>query len=248
MNASTEQAPILFDDFLGLNGESFRRTRLIVFTGSSGSGKSTALKFLCDQHPAFSGGPMEWIWTLGKTWDPPRVSGKRLVVVDEVSPPRQLPAVTRLLRQKQTVAVASHLRPSWFLPFSLAWRTLHFRTDRDRPKISRYLSRLGVPHSANAVAEFCRLYGSSYVDLDCILERYPGRSLDQALHLTLKLDRLTTMRVDEWTPVMPIILTGPQEEPHEPDPSFSRLGKSGKDSIEANDLLELHPQRSKTRE
>ena len=183
-----------------------------------------------------------------KNLDPTRVSGKRLVVVDEVSHPRQLPAGARLLRQNQTVAVASHLRPSWFLPFSLAWRTLHFRTDRDRPKISRYLSRIGVPHSANAVAEFCRLYGSSYVDLDCILERYPGRSLDQALHLTLKLDRLTSMHVDEWTPVMPIIRTGPQKETHEPPPSLNRLGKSGKDSIEADNLVSLHQQRSKTRE
>ncbi len=223
MNATTAPAPILFDDFLGLNNESFERTRLIVFTGISGSGKSTALKFLCDQHPAFSGGSMHWIWTLGKSWDPTRVSGKRLVVVDEVNHPRQLPAVARLLKRNQTVAVASHLRPSWFLPLSLRWRTIHFRTDRDRSKISRYLSRLGVSHSAGAVTEFCRLYGSNYVDLDCILERHPGSSLDQALHLARKLDGLSTSRVDRWTPVMPVIQGGP-------------------DSMKADEPLELHQQ------
>ena len=76
MKTATAPAPILFDDFLGLEDENFERTRLIVFTGISGSGKSTAMKFLCDRHPAFSGGSMHWIWTLGKSWDPTRVSGK----------------------------------------------------------------------------------------------------------------------------------------------------------------------------
>ena len=62
------------------------------------------------------------------------------------------------------------------------------------------------------MAEFCRLYGASYLDLDCILERYPGKSLDQALHLTLKLDRLTHLRAEKWPPVMPVIQAGPAEE------------------------------------
>ncbi|MEO1862655.1 MAG: hypothetical protein ABGY13_06210, partial [Verrucomicrobiia bacterium] len=55
------------------------------------------------------------------------------------------------------------------------------------------------------VAEFCRRHGASYVDLDCILERHPGESLDRALHLSLKLDRLTIERSKQWIPVMPVI-------------------------------------------
>ena len=109
MNTATEQSPILFDDFLGLEGEDFRQTRLIVFAGISGSGKSTALKFLCDHHPEFAGGSSQWVWMLEKTPEVGSIHGNRLVVVDEIRDPRQLPTVARLLRQNQTVAVASHL-------------------------------------------------------------------------------------------------------------------------------------------
>jgi hypothetical protein len=217
MNTATEQSPILFDDFLGLEGEDFRQTRLIVFAGISGSGKSTALKFLCDHHPAFSGKPRRWIWTMEKTWDAARIRCNRLVVVDEVSHPRQLPAVARLLKQNQTVAVASHLKPAWFWPFRLAGRYRHFLTDHDCAKIARHLTRHGISHTAAAVAEFCRRHGASYVDLDCILERHPGESLDRALHLSLKLDRLTIERSKQWVPVMPVI--GDTRKPFERDPT-----------------------------
>jgi len=226
MKTTTRSSPILFDDFLELAGTDLRQAQLIVFTGVSGSGKSSALRFLCDQHPAFSGEPQQWIWVPGKSPDPAQLRGNRLVVVDEVSHPRQLPLVARLLKQNQTVAVASHLRPAWFLPLRLAWRIHHFRTDRDPAKISRYLCRLGIPHTAGAVAEFCRLYGSSYLDLDCILERYPGKSLDQALHLTLKLDRLTHLRAEKWPPVMPVIQAGPaEEEPGELPQNLATAGE-----------------------
>lgn len=225
MNASTRSSPILFDDFLGLAGTDLRQAQLIVLTGVSGSGKSSALRFLCDQHPAFAGKPQQWIWAPGKNPapDPALLHGNRLVVVDEICRPRQLPLVARLLKQNQAVAVASHLKPAWFLPLQLAWKIHHFRTDRDPAKISRYLGRLGVPHTAGAVAEFCRLYGASYLDLDCILERYPGKSLDQALHLSLKLDHLAHLQAEKFPPVMPVIQAGPAgKEPGELQPHISK--------------------------
>jgi hypothetical protein len=223
MNTTAQGLPILFDDFLGLGGTDLRQAQLIVLTGVSGSGKSTALKFLCDQHPAFSDEPHQWIWAPGKNPDPAPFRDKRLVVVDEVCHPRQLPFIARLLKQNQAVAVASHLNPAWFLPLRLAWRIHHFRTDRDPAKISRYLCRLGVPHTAGAVAEFCRLYGASYLDLDCILERYPGKSLDQALHLSLKLDHLAHLQAEKFPPVMPVIQAGPAgKEPGELQPHISK--------------------------
>ena len=205
MNGAAKQRPVLFDDFLGLEQETFRRTRLIVFAGISGSGKSTALKFLCDHHPEFAGGSSQWVWMLEKTPEVGSIHGNRLVVVDEIRDPRQLPTVARLLRQNQTIAVASHLNAAWFWPFRLAGPCRHYSTDRDCAKIGHHLSRRGISHTAGAVTEFCRRHGSSYVDLDCILERHPGRSLDQALHLSRKLDRLAIERVKQWIPVMPVI-------------------------------------------
>ncbi len=205
MNTAAKQRPVLFDDFLGLEQETFRRTRLIVFAGISGSGKSTALKFLCDHHPECAGGSSQWVWMLEKTPEVGSIHGNRLVVVDEIRDPRQLPTVARLLKQNQTIAVASHLNAAWFWPFRLAGPCRHYSTDRDCAKIGRHLSRRGISHTAGAVTEFCRRHGSSYVDLDCILERHPGRSLDQALHLSRKLDRLAIERVKQWIPVMPVI-------------------------------------------
>ena len=84
-------------------------------------------------------------------------------------------------------------------------RCRHFLTDHDCAKIARYLTRHGISHTAPAVAEFCHRLGASYVDLDCILERHPGESLDRALHLSLKLDRVTIERSKQWIPVMPVI-------------------------------------------
>ena len=66
MNGAAKQRPIPFDDYLGLGREAFRRTRLIVFAGISGSGKSTALKFLCDHHPEFAGGSSQWVLDVGE--------------------------------------------------------------------------------------------------------------------------------------------------------------------------------------
>lgn len=205
MNTAATQQPICFDDTLGLGRETFPSARLIVFAGISGSGKSTALKFLCDHHPAFSAGTRQWLWMMGTVPDVRPIRGHRLVVVDELCHPRQLPVVARLLRQNQTVAVASHLRAAWFWPFRLAGVCRYYSTDCDRDKIARHLERLGVPHTAGAVTEFCRRHGASFVDLDCILERHPGRSLDHALHLSGKLDQLTVERRERWRPVMPEI-------------------------------------------
>ncbi|MDP7048170.1 MAG: hypothetical protein QF721_01845 [Verrucomicrobiota bacterium] len=205
MNTETNQQPVLFDDTLGLRQKAFHDTRLIVFTGISGSGKSTALKFLCDHHPSFSAGSRRWLWMTGLIPDVKPIRGHRLVVVDELCHPRQLPVVAKLLGQNQTIAVASHLRSAWFWPFRLAGLCRYYSTDGDCGKISRYLAQLGVPHTAGAVVEFCRRHGTSYVDLNCILERHPGRSLDHAIHLSGKLDQLTVEHQKRWRPVMPVI-------------------------------------------
>ena len=135
MNTVTSQQPLLFDDTLGLGQEEFRAARLIVFAGISGSGKSTALKFLCDHHPGFSAGSRRWLWMMGSIPDVKPIRGHRLVVVDELCHPRQLPVVGRLLGQHQTVVVASHLRSAWFWPFRLAGKCCYYSTGGDRGKI-----------------------------------------------------------------------------------------------------------------
>ncbi|MGA7613936.1 MAG: hypothetical protein WBX15_02040, partial [Thermoanaerobaculia bacterium] len=85
--------PAKFDDFLRLDDLPFERERLIVFSGESGSGKSTAIAHLLREHPRFAG--REHVWVEG----PPFGSGPRasLIAIDEIVDVRDLPLVTRCL-------------------------------------------------------------------------------------------------------------------------------------------------------
>ncbi|SVD87795.1 uncharacterized protein METZ01_LOCUS440649, partial [marine metagenome] len=44
-----------------MSSQSFEQERLLVFHGTSGSGKSANLKFLADQHPDFQAEFVPWI-------------------------------------------------------------------------------------------------------------------------------------------------------------------------------------------
>ncbi|MBU62004.1 MAG: hypothetical protein CMI26_05840 [Opitutae bacterium] len=205
MNTSEKPPLILFDDFLELGNEKFAGTRLIILTGISGSGKTTALKYLADHHPAFHNQTKHWIWTMQKRRNHIPVRGKRLVVVDEIEEVSQLAGVWRLLMANRTVAVASHLSPVWFGPLRWLCDSRHFRTDRGATKIQSLLKSRGIPHTAEAISEFLRRHGASYVELECILERHPGRSLDQALQLSHKLDGITIEKAKNWKPMTPVL-------------------------------------------
>ena len=194
---------IEFDDHLGLHSVSFENTRLIVFTGISGSGKSTALKFLTDHHPDFREHSHHWLWLKGKEQKSKTVRGHRLVVVDEVVNPLQLFKVSTLLRQNQTVAVASHLNPAWFRILGRRANARLYYTDTDQAKLASYLKRRNVDFSEKALTAFSAQFGVNYVDLDCVLERHPDTSLDQALSLWNKLNRLAIQPVDNGQQVLP---------------------------------------------
>jgi len=205
VNTTEKPPPILFDDFLGLGNEKLEGTRLIILTGVSGSGKTTALKYLADHHPAFRNQPKHWMWTMQKLRNGIPVRRKRLVVVDEIEEVRQLARVWRLLIDNRTVAVASHLNPVWFAPLRWLYDSRHFRTARGPTKIQSLLKSRGIPYTTEAISEFLRRHGASYLDLECILERHPGPSLDQALQLSQKLDEITIEKAKNWKPMMPVL-------------------------------------------
>lgn len=194
-----------FHDFLRLKNQSFEQERLIVFHGTSGSGKSANLKFLADHHPGFSEHPVPWIWTFGKRFDAYEVQGNQLVAVDEITSLFQFPALRKLLKTNQRVAVASHLHPLWFKLLGAALPVRSFSTDDDWSKLRTYLDHKEIPYSEKSLRAFCKLHGASYVDLQCILERFPGKSLDHALSLSLKFDKISVSKRKEWTPVHPIL-------------------------------------------
>jgi hypothetical protein len=81
------------------------------------------------------------------------------------------------LRHNQ-VLVASHLPMACFLPFAGCCRMRLFRTDLDRGKIARRLERRGIGFSLAVVDDYCRSYGSNFLDLEPILERWPTDNFD----------------------------------------------------------------------
>ena len=194
-----------FHDFLRLEDQSFQQERLLVFHGTSGSGKSANLKFLTDHHSGFRDQPTPWIWTMGKSFDASGVRGNRLVVVDEIISPLQFPSLRKLLKNNQTVAVASHLHPFWYKLLGPTLCIRSFRTDGDSAKLRTYLQARGVRYSEEALQTFCQRYRASYVELQCILERSPGQSLDHALSFNRKFDRISIAKRKDWVPAHPFL-------------------------------------------
>jgi hypothetical protein len=152
-----------FDDFLGLAGRDFSRHRVVAFVGCSGSGKSTAIDFLVRHHADFQ--------------------GRRVVIVDEAASRREIRDLVPAIRNGACILMASHLHP-WVIRSALPFpgvAILH--TDDDTAKLARRLEISGVVGSHNAIRAYVGRYGASYTDLDVILERFPGRSFDDALAL-----------------------------------------------------------------
>lgn len=154
-------SPIEFDDFLGLAGRDFSRHRVIAFVGRSGSGKSTAIRFLVRNHPDFQ--------------------GQNPVVIDEAASRRAFRELRPAIRAGARFLIATHLQP-WAIRTALPMPGVAIlRTDTDPAKLARHLQKSGVAASANAIRAYVQAFGASYSDLDIILERFPGRSFDEAL-------------------------------------------------------------------
>ncbi len=183
-----------FDDFLGLRGRELRGVRLLVFAGVSGSGKSTAMRFLEHEHPQFRG--MRSVALSPASTPDALGDSRRFVLLEEVHRPRELRAVAQVLRRGHTVAVASHLPLAWYAPFRLAWRCRFFQTDRDAAKISRYLNRRRLRFTEAAVADYCRRYRANYLDAAIILERFPLGDFDRAYGAFQRLCRIERTRIE----------------------------------------------------
>ena len=78
-----------FDDHLRVLQRTLTRHRLILFTGMSGSGKSTYLSLLVHCHPDFQGRPYDWIGPTPIDWSSIEPS-EELVLVDEIQRPIEL--------------------------------------------------------------------------------------------------------------------------------------------------------------
>jgi len=168
-----------YGDFLGLSDHRFADERLIVFTGMSGSGKSTAIDYLLENHRDLVGVDYERVDSKPLIFDEGYES--ELIVVDEILEWRSLAPVWRLLWRGHRVIAANHLPEGALKTFLAPWRGRYFCTDDDPSKIAAYLDALGVAASDHAVKRFCTRYGANFTDVDIILERFPDLDFDTAL-------------------------------------------------------------------
>ena len=199
---NTKQNP-RFDDFLDIGKENFNGTGLIVFSGISGSGKSSYLQFLERGHAAFQNLKKKWIWTMHGSINLGEESVKSLLFIDEIVSPWQLISLALNGRRVGCLAIASHISPLWYhLAFPLRKKRF-FRTDRGVHKLERLLDRKKVTYSSKALETFYQKYGGSFVDLACVLERSPKRDLDQALIMHQRMDSLKIEQCKDWHPKIP---------------------------------------------
>ena len=159
--------------------EQFTNIQLILFSGVSGSGKTTCMQKLLREHQEYkdqvrteiTGCPVDW---------PDKKLTTKLVVIDELLCFRDFRQLLRLLRHGHDVVAASHLSPACLFLLQCFWKTRIFHTDRDPNTIYHYLEQQGIACSKPAVREFCNAFGASYVDARIVLEQYPGCCFDQA--------------------------------------------------------------------
>lgn len=169
-----------FDDHLALLGRTLAGLRLLVLCGVSGSGKSTALRYLLAHHPDFAGRPASAFAGPALDWRRARFETE-VVMVDEVRRPQELARLRRLLARGHTLLVASHLPAPLHRLAGAGLPRLVLRTDADPGKLGRHLRQRGCRVSPGVLAEFCARYGASYTDADIVLERSPGSAdFDQA--------------------------------------------------------------------
>lgn len=169
------------DDFLGLLDQDLSGLTSLVLRGKSGSGKSTLLQNVATWHPQLSGARVHPIrWHEGAAL-PPDLAPGDWVLFDEVLGPADLVPLVRLAARGARLLVCSHLPgpAHWVLrPFG-PLRVL--ATDQDLGKLRRWLASRGVACTEAGLRWYRRRYGATYTDLEIILERCPGPSLEASL-------------------------------------------------------------------
>ena len=179
-------------DFLGLQDKCFRESRLLLLTGVSGSGKSTALKYLIEQHPSFldqtvgqiTGSPLDWRMLSD-------VEAAPVIAVDEIRGFVDALKIYYLVCRKKKVIVASHCPAWWFFPLKIMVKANFYRTDSSIEKLSKYLEQLSIKHSTSTLKQFTKIFGASYTDLDIILELHPSNSFDTSFAQYSKLSSIS---------------------------------------------------------
>ena len=175
----------LLDDYLNLLTQPIGHLDLLVFCGASGSGKSSQLALLLDQHPDLAGREVTHV-----TPEEVRAGGLTgahdIVVLDELQRWPDCFSLGPALRRSRLLLVASHVHPLLLTPWRLGRRQRSFRLDLLAEKLSRDMHRRGISFSNRALTNFVARFGANYTDLEIVLEQADSTDLDHALGLFLR--------------------------------------------------------------
>jgi hypothetical protein len=172
-----------FIDALGLGERDFANTRVLVLCGESGSGKSSAIRFLMLNHRHYR-------------------DDTCVQVIEELRSWRDLGVFLRALMHRDRLLVASHL-PVWLhRGLGVLARTRIIALDCHPQKISHWLTAHDIGFSDAAVAEFCRRFGANYTDARLVLQHADATSFDQALGRFLRQCRLQRDDIPSGLPVL----------------------------------------------
>lgn len=157
-----------FFDFLNLAGLELEKYDWIVFSGVSGSGKSTAIQWLQENRP-----------------------DKNRIAIDEI---QTMPELWNLIRERKRgrpYLIASHI-PPWIHRVMKPSGTKQavFKTDKNQGQVEAWLEASQMSYSAAAIQRFLGRYGASFVDLEFIANSSSFDDFDTALHQFEKLHRI----------------------------------------------------------
>jgi len=170
-----------FDDYLGLAGESLEGYQLVVFTGISGSGKTTYMQWLRQSYSDSSGQLSQWLNIEQQGWQAEYHA--RYLFIDELCRFTDLYHLNRLLRNGYRLVVASHLPPAVVKAVTIGIKAIYFRTDTQAEKLTGFLHQSGIGFTESSLQQYRARYGLSYSPAQIMLEYTNASDLGHAMEL-----------------------------------------------------------------
>lgn len=151
----------MFDNFLNIRSGDLDHIQLVIFTGVSGSGKSTYMEHIAQHHNNYND----------------------ILFLDDITRIRDLFKIIPHLIRGQRIVMGSHL-PIAALRFLRIFSTQKiYRTDLCAEKLKRFLSAQNITFTNNILHRYIKDYKSNYTDMRLMMEHtQETRNFDKAYH------------------------------------------------------------------
>jgi len=156
----------MFDNFLNIKNGDLDQIQLVIFSGVSGSGKSTYMKHIAQHHDYFKKQKQLWV----NFGIPKNTNHKDILFLDDITRISDLFKIIPRLIRGQRIVMGSHL-PIPALHFLNFFATQKlYRTDLCAEKLKRFLHAQQVSFSNNVLQNYIKMYKSNYTDMRLMME------------------------------------------------------------------------------